>query len=252
MRRLRLDMGFGKRCELYTSMDYGHVSHNRTSPEIQRKKLEKDKEDFLWSYRPFWSWGSYGRDHEKQEVLEFIKEHHLDFFVIFQSDREDPVKVRKEAVRRDRLIVVIEERNYGGSGLIPPPQHAARALGSRQQAQRAVKAFNYIPPAFDPDPLPYLDTRSTVGDASEALLVDAQPFGYTPDAESGDAEELAGTTNEKYARKMFGYDNSTFREMIHRFKKTNGIGPNDDLEFEGTGDVYFQGNYIDNFHDYNN
>jgi hypothetical protein len=83
-------------------------------------------------------------------------------------------------------------------------------------------------------------------------LGDAQPFDYQPDMPSGDVGELAGTTNEKYARKMFGYDNSTFREMIHRFKKDNLIGPNDDLEFEDNGDVYFNGDFLDNFHNYNN
>ncbi|RKT26538.1 hypothetical protein B0G69_2291 [Paraburkholderia sp. RAU2J] len=91
----------------------------------------------------------------------------------------------------------------------------------------------------------------TTSDTSTPLG-DVQPFEYTPDAVSGDVEELAGTTNEKYARKMFGYDSSTFREMIHRFKKTNGIGPNDDLEFEENGDVYFNGDYLDNFHGYDN
>ena len=87
------------------------------------------------------------------------------------------------------------------------------------------------------------------GDASTPLG-HGQSFEYQPDMPDGDAEELAGTTNEKYARKMFGYDNSTFRDMIHRFKKANGIGPNDDLEFEKNGDVSFNGEYIDNFHGY--
>ncbi|WP_240162788.1 hypothetical protein [Paraburkholderia sp. Cy-641] len=80
----------------------------------------------------------------------------------------------------------------------------------------------------------------------------AQSFEYTPDAPSGDAEQVAGTTNEKYARKMFGYDSSTFRDMIHRFKDDNGFSPKDDLEFEKNGDVYFNGEYVDNFHAYNN
>jgi hypothetical protein len=95
------------------------------------------------------------------------------------------------------------------------------------------------------------DFSSDAGDDSTPLG-DAQPFNYQPDMPDGDAEDLAGTTDEKYARKMFGYDSSTFREMIHRFKKTNGIGPNDDLEFEDNGDVYFNGDYIDNFHGYDN
>jgi hypothetical protein len=91
--------------------------------------------------------------------------------------------------------------------------------------------------------------------ASPAVpLSGAQPLEYSDDdlRDTVDKEELAGTTNEKYARKIFGYDSCTFREMIHRFKKTNGIGPNDDLEFEENGDVYFNGDYIDNFHGYDN
>ncbi|WP_321885609.1 hypothetical protein [Paraburkholderia bannensis] len=38
--------------------------------------------------------------------------------------------------------------------------------------------------------------------------------------------------------KVRNYDSSTFRCMINRFKKTNGIGPNDDLEFEETGGYF--------------
>jgi len=74
-------------------------------------------------------------------------------------------------------------------------------------------------------------------------LSNAQPFEYMPDAMSGNAEQIAGTTNEKYARKMFGYDSSTFRDMIHRFKDDNGFGPNDDLEFEKTAICILRGNY---------
>src|SRR5579864_2641518 len=113
---LRLDMGFGEQCELYTWMDYRNVSRDTTSAEEQRQKREKDKEDFLWSFRPIWAWSGYGDDCEKRETLEFIKEHRLDWVVIFPSDRNDPVEILKEAVRRDRLIVVIERRSYGGGG----------------------------------------------------------------------------------------------------------------------------------------
>jgi hypothetical protein len=82
-------------------------------------------------------------------------------------------------------------------------------------------------------------------------LGNAQAFEYDGDDPPyvGEADELAGTTNEKYARKMFGYDRSTFREMIHRFKKRNRIGAADNLEFEKNGDVYFRGIYVDHFHD---
>ncbi|WP_230412882.1 hypothetical protein [Paraburkholderia antibiotica] len=82
-------------------------------------------------------------------------------------------------------------------------------------------------------------------------LGNAQPFGYKPSVSSaGDAEELAGTTNEKYARKMYGYDSATFRDMVHRFKRAFTVGAKQDLEFEENGDVYFNGEYLDNFHDY--
>jgi hypothetical protein len=90
------------------------------------------------------------------------------------------------------------------------------------------------------------------GGSDASLLGDAQPFEYVPDELRDETEELAGTTNERYAAKMLGYDRSTFREMIHRFKRANGVGPNDDLEFEENGDVSFNGEYIDNFHDYGN
>ncbi len=93
---------------------------------------------------------------------------------------------------------------------------------------------------------------ATFNASGSMSLRDAQPFGYYEDIQDGDTAKVAGTTNEKYARKMFGYSNSAFREMIHRFKKTNGIGPNDDLEFEENGDIYFNGDYIDNFHAYDN
>ncbi|MDR5745057.1 hypothetical protein QCE73_18035 [Caballeronia sp. LZ029] len=89
-------------------------------------------------------------------------------------------------------------------------------------------------------------------DQGGSLLDEAQPFDYQPDIPDGDSEELAGTTNERYAAKMLGYDSSTFREMIHRFKRINGVGPKDDLEFETNGDVSLDGEYIDNFHDYGN
>jgi hypothetical protein len=83
------------------------------------------------------------------------------------------------------------------------------------------------------------------------LRGDAQPFDYKPlDAPNDDVEQVAGTTDEKYARKMYGYDSSTFREMIHRFKRAFPVGANQDLEFEENGDVYFNGEYLDNFHDY--
>jgi hypothetical protein len=56
------------------------------------------------------------------------------------------------------------------------------------------------------------------------LLGDAQPFEYTPDAVSGDVEELAASTNNpNYAAKMLGYDRDTFGDMIHAMKFENKL-----------------------------
>ncbi|WP_232624363.1 hypothetical protein [Paraburkholderia ginsengisoli] len=53
----------------------------------------------------------------------------------------------------------------------------------------------------------------TVDDLTQSAtpLGDAQPFEYTPDAVSGDVEELAASTNNpKFAAKMLGYDQKKF------------------------------------------
>ncbi len=81
----------------------------------------------------------------------------------------------------------------------------------------------------------------------------AQRFEYTEDLPGGDVEELAASTNNpNYAAKMLGYDRNTFGEILHRFKPDNGLGPADNVIWHDTGDVYFQGNYIANFHDWAN
>ncbi len=98
------------------------------------------------------------------------------------------------------------------------------------------------------------DRAQRADDGMASLLSggNVQAFKYGGDGPPyvGEADELAGTTNEKYARKMFGYDRPTFSEMIHRFKEEHRIGAADNLEFEKNGDVYFRGIYLDNFHDY--
>lgn len=198
---LRLGMGFGEQCELYTWMDYRNVSRDTTSEE-QRQKREKDKEDFLWSFRPIWAWSDYGDDFEKTKTLEFIKEHRLDWVMIFPSDRNDPVEILKEAVRRDRLIVVIERRSYGGSNE-PRPRSitftpsqlfrgAARMAGSigasapalpRLPAEDGIAIWLAKPGDVLPD--------GTIATPVSTPLGDAQPFEYTPDTLGDHATDLA-------------------------------------------------------------
>ncbi|EEA01637.1 hypothetical protein BH160DRAFT_3008, partial [Burkholderia sp. H160] len=84
-------------------------------------------------------------------------------------------------------------------------------------------------------------------------LGNAQPFDYKPDALSDDIEQLAKSTNNpRYAAKMLGYDPDTFGEILHRFKPNNGLGPADNVIWHDNGDVYFNGDYIANFHDWAN
>jgi hypothetical protein len=92
------------------------------------------------------------------------------------------------------------------------------------------------------------------GDLTEAAtpLGDAQPFECEPDAVSGNAEELAASTNNpKFAAKMLGYDYKTFGTMLHKFKDANGLGPADNSIFHDNGDVEFNGRiFEDSIHDY--
>jgi hypothetical protein len=83
-------------------------------------------------------------------------------------------------------------------------------------------------------------------------LGDAQPFKYTPEALSGDVQEIAASTNNpRYAAKMLGYDQNTFSEMLHVFKPANGLGPADNVIFHDDGSVEFKRRILDdNIHNY--
>ncbi|EEA00367.1 hypothetical protein BH160DRAFT_4314 [Burkholderia sp. H160] len=87
---------------------------------------------------------------------------------------------------------------------------------------------------------------------TSTLPGDAQPFAYTPDAVSGEAEQLAASTNNpRFAAKMLGYDYKTFGTMLHKFKDRNGPGPADNSIFHDNGDVEFNGHiFEDSIHDY--
>ncbi|WP_250471679.1 hypothetical protein [Caballeronia sp. GAFFF1] len=98
-----------------------------------------------------------------------------------------------------------------------------------------------------------LPDGSIAAPVPKSLFADVQPFEYVADDLSGDIDELAASTNNpRFAAKMLGYSSQKFREMVHRFKSTNGIGADDDLLWHDNGDVYLDGDYIDNFHDYQN
>jgi hypothetical protein len=95
------------------------------------------------------------------------------------------------------------------------------------------------------------DPGDVLPDGSIATALSAEPFVYVPHTLSDEVMELAASTNNpKFAAKMLGYGSSQFREMVHRFKNANGIGPAEDLEWLDNGDVYFKGVFLDNFHEY--
>lgn len=104
----------------------------------------------------------------------------------------------------------------------------------------------------DPDdsPVPFAKGfGSSDGDASS--LGDAQSFEYVPDDLSGSVLDLAASTNNpRYAAKMLGYDQIRFGDILHNFKPDNGLGPADNVIWHDNGDVYFNGNFVANFHDW--
>ncbi|GJH25442.1 hypothetical protein [Caballeronia novacaledonica] len=192
---------------------------------------------------------------------------------LLNIDEADPSKVRRKVQRAFELgeVVTIPDPPNNGlrsgrDGDAPKPRAATFTPSQLfKNAPRIARTGSYYDRPLQPrlfaddcmaawlakpgDLLPDVGGDS---DQGGSLLDDAQTFDYQPDIPDGDLEELAGTTNERYAAKMLGYDSSTFREMIHRFKRVNGVGPKDDLEFEKNGDVSLDGEHIDNLHDYGN
>lgn len=71
------------------------------------------------------------------------------------------------------------------------PEAACNRLHSTRSASCAVRQRCYIPPAFDPEPLPYLDAPSTAGDDSGTPLGDTQPFELGDDIRSNDIMDIA-------------------------------------------------------------
>ncbi|WP_245643672.1 hypothetical protein [Paraburkholderia oxyphila] len=82
-------------------------------------------------------------------------------------------------------------------------------------------------------------------------LGDGQPFAYQPDTPDGEVEELAASTNkENYAAKMLGYDRKTFGDMIHAMKYFYKLRGDDNVIWHDDGDVEFNGEIIDNVHNW--
>ncbi|WP_250499162.1 hypothetical protein [Caballeronia sp. GAWG1-5s-s] len=152
-----------------------------------------------------------------------------------------------------------EPRSFASGPTFTPSQLFKRAASVLPLAASYVApAVRQLTAADGPaiwaaEPGDILPDGSIATPVSKSFFADAQPFEYVPDDLGGDVDELAASTNNpRYAAKMLGYSSQQFREMVHRFKTTNGIAADDDLLWHDNGDVYLDGDYIDNFHGYEN
>ncbi|CAB3784038.1 hypothetical protein LMG28614_01856 [Paraburkholderia ultramafica] len=178
-------------------------------------------------------------------------------------------------IRGESVVLVAEKPRSGGAGntgLLASIGSAFVAYddGETREQMRAFARSILYPPgepvlsgSYDPatQQAKLIAARASIAtiggafdDAADAstLLGDAQPFEYTPDAVSGDVDELAASTNNpRFAAKMLGYDQNTFSDMLHVFKPANGLGPADNVIFHDDGSIEFNGQMLDdNIHDY--
>jgi hypothetical protein len=63
-------------------------------------------------------------------------------------------------------------------------------------------------------------------------------------------ELAASTMNPRYAARMLGYDLNTFGDMLHAFKDFYRLRPDNNVRFYYNGDVFFQGQYAGNIHEF--
>ncbi|WP_254067571.1 hypothetical protein [Burkholderia sp. L27(2015)] len=182
----------------------------------------------------------------------------------------DVVQTLNEMVRGDSVVVIPEDAMWGGSlpssGLLPATKRAYSVMDPETAAEmRAIARSILYPPGEAVLSGPYRPDREACGQLAAARaamakaagastpLGDAQAFEYIEAVASGNADELAASTNNpRYAAKMLGYDQDTFSEMLHRFKPDKLLRPSDNVIWHDNGDVYFNGKYLDNFHDWAN
>ena len=102
------------------------------------------------------------------------------------------------------------------------------------------------------------------GSMSDAGILPVQPAGTIGTAPDGtpigdgvlhggagaNVDLAASTTSPRYAARMLGYDYNTFSDMIHDFKDFHGISPNGNLTWHDDGSTYYNGSYVDNFHNF--
>ncbi|MBU9259113.1 hypothetical protein KTD13_01965 [Burkholderia multivorans] len=182
----------------------------------------------------------------------------------------DPVAALRAAIEDGRVCVSIDKPvvrggSAGGQPSTPPFPKASRFASvpgmAALPAEKALPSWAVPSDVSAGELMSYLQTvvgaaGGAVADTASGLvdgtaLADAAPFDYTPDALSGDVEELAASTgNPNYAAKMLGYERKIFGNMIHQMKDANDLGGADNVLWHDNGDVEFRGVVIDNMHNY--
>jgi hypothetical protein len=180
----------------------------------------------------------------------------------------DVVQTLQSMIRGESVVLIAEQSRTDGAGSSPAPkpetlpsfrESLMTRHGMSYEAATAYidwydnmvdKVNAYSASLANRAVTPLADTASDMM-APVTPLGDAQAFEYISDALSDDVEELAKSTmNERYAARMLGYDMNTFGGMIHALKHEYSLRGDDNVIFHDSGDVYFNGEWLDNIHTY--
>ena len=220
MSSVKLTLSGDTECELTTSEDYWLWRSYATQSAEERDDLERIRTSFLTNSRP----ESWTTDAFVMHRLRGLLTECRDGYVLHRMDDHAVARAVVCAVEARRLIAIEYK-----------PHYPSISSNAEKPADRTITGVSKNTPS--------LDTPLGV----------AKPFRYAPSLPSNDVLELAASTgNPRFAAKMLGYDYQTFGGILHRFKPDNGLRPNDNVIWHDNGDVYFDGKFIANFHDWAN
>ena len=123
---------------------------------------------------------------------------------------------------------------------------SGQAPVAAQQAKPIQLALNDTASMSDAGILP-VQPAGTIGTAPDGTPIGD---GVLHGGAGANVDLAASTKNPDYAARMLGYDRTTFGDMIHAFKKYYVIPPNGNLIWHDDGSTYYNGKYIDNFHNW--
>ncbi|MFM0035178.1 hypothetical protein [Paraburkholderia strydomiana] len=231
----------------------------------QKQAVEEGKKFAQRAYADVWAKDA----HLVKRVRTFLGQHFYwhDRLVKTGADLE-VLETLQSMIRGESVVLIAEQSRTGGAGIdaAPEPERLPSfreslmtSYGmSYDAATDYIERYNASVDRINAALARSASTAAsaladTASDLTETAtpLGDAQPFEYTPDAVGGDVEELAKSTmNERYAAKMLGYDMDTFGGMIHALKGQYSLRGDDNVMFHDSGDIYFNGEWLDNIHSY--